>query len=78
MFIVINIHSEYHYISLQVLKGTRSVNVFYCKSCLEGRLEGLELRVARLDDLSVDAAPGEPGELLVRGPMVIQDYYQAL
>lgn len=48
------------------------------KTCLRGVYAGLELRVARLDDLSVNAAPGEPGELLVRGPMVIQDYYQAL
>eukprot|EP00435_Cladocopium_sp_Y103_P014560 s66_g3.t1 len=37
---------------------------------------GVEVRIASLDDLHQTAAPGEAGELLVRGPWVIQEYYQ--
>lgn len=37
---------------------------------------GVEVRIAQLDDLSRDVAPGEAGELLVRGPWVIQEYYE--
>jgi len=37
---------------------------------------GVEVRVANLEDLSQDVRPGETGELLVRGPWVIQDYFE--
>ncbi|WOF21551.1 long-chain-fatty-acid--CoA ligase [Microbacterium betulae] len=38
-------------------------------------LPGTEVRVADPDDPAHDAAPGEPGELLVRGPQVFGGYY---
>ncbi|WP_456285137.1 long-chain-fatty-acid--CoA ligase [Microbacterium sp. JZ101] len=38
-------------------------------------LPGTEVRVADPDDPSRDAAPGAPGELLVRGPQVFGGYY---
>jgi long-chain acyl-CoA synthetase len=38
-------------------------------------LPGLEARVAALDDASVTMPDGEPGELLVRGPLVMLGYY---
>ncbi|MET3861573.1 long-chain acyl-CoA synthetase [Dietzia sp. 2505] len=34
-----------------------------------------DIRVAHKDDPTVDAAPGEPGELLVRGPQVFPGYW---
>eukprot|EP00434_Breviolum_minutum_P016653 symbB.v1.2.014681.t1/scaffold1073.1/size139849/2 len=37
---------------------------------------GVEVRVANLEDLSQDVRPGETGELLVRGPWIIQDYFE--
>jgi long-chain acyl-CoA synthetase len=33
------------------------------------------MRVADLDDPAVDAAPGQPGELLLQGPQVFQGYW---
>jgi long-chain acyl-CoA synthetase len=38
-------------------------------------LPGISLRVADLDDVTRDAAPGTPGELMVRGPIVMMGYY---
>jgi len=38
---------------------------------------GVEVRIASFDDLSKDAPRGHTGELLVRGPWVIQEYFQA-
>lgn len=38
-------------------------------------LPGLEARVAALDDASVTLPDGEPGELMVRGPLVMLGYY---
>lgn len=38
-------------------------------------LPGTEVRVADPDDLSRDVEPGQPGELLVRGPQVFSGYY---
>mmetsp|Transcript_75505 Transcript_75505/g.209793 ORF Transcript_75505/g.209793 Transcript_75505/m.209793 type:complete len:569 (+) Transcript_75505:124-1830(+) len=39
-------------------------------------LPGVEVRIASADDLSADVRPGEPGELLVRGPWIIAEYFQ--
>jgi long-chain acyl-CoA synthetase len=38
-------------------------------------LPGVDVRVASFDDAGVTVAPGEPGELLVRGPIVMLGYY---
>ncbi len=38
-------------------------------------LPGTECRVVDPDDLTADVAPGDRGELLVRGPQVFQGYY---
>jgi long-chain acyl-CoA synthetase len=38
-------------------------------------LPGIELRIGDLDDPAVTAPVGEPGELLVRGPIVMPGYY---
>jgi long-chain acyl-CoA synthetase len=38
-------------------------------------LPGLEARVASLDDASITVPDGEPGELMVRGPLVMLGYY---
>jgi long-chain acyl-CoA synthetase len=38
-------------------------------------LPGVEVRVASFDDVAVTMPPGEPGELMVRGPIVMLGYY---
>lgn len=38
-------------------------------------LPGVGLRVCRLDAPTIEAGPGEPGELQVRGPIVMREYY---
>jgi long-chain acyl-CoA synthetase len=38
-------------------------------------LPGAEARVAALDDTSVTVPDGEPGELMIRGPLVMLGYY---
>jgi long-chain acyl-CoA synthetase len=38
-------------------------------------LPGLEARIGALDDASVSVPDGEPGELMVRGPLVMLGYY---
>jgi long-chain acyl-CoA synthetase len=38
-------------------------------------LPGTELRVAQLDDVATEAPVGTPGELMVRGPIVMQGYF---
>jgi len=38
-------------------------------------LPGLEARIGALDDASVTVPDGEPGELMVRGPLVMLGYY---
>jgi long-chain acyl-CoA synthetase len=38
-------------------------------------LPGLEARIAALDDASLTVPDGEPGELMVRGPLVMLGYY---
>ena len=39
-------------------------------------MPGLEARIANLEDRSLTAAPGSPGELLVRGAMVTKGYWR--
>ncbi|GAA4797011.1 long-chain fatty acid--CoA ligase [Actinomycetospora chlora] len=38
-------------------------------------LPGVQLRIADLDDVTRDAPVGEPGELMVRGPIVMSGYH---
>jgi long-chain acyl-CoA synthetase len=38
-------------------------------------LPGIEVRVASFDDATTTMPPGEPGELMVRGPIVMLGYY---
>ena len=38
-------------------------------------LPGISLRVADLEDVGRDAEPGTPGELMVRGPIVMMGYF---
>jgi long-chain acyl-CoA synthetase len=38
-------------------------------------MPGVELRIARLGDVGRDAEPGEPGELMIRGPIVMLGYF---
>jgi long-chain acyl-CoA synthetase len=38
-------------------------------------LPGIEVRVADLEDVTRDAPPGVPGELMVRGPIVMMGYF---
>lgn len=38
-------------------------------------LPGIEVRVADLQDVTRDAPPGVPGELMVRGPIVMMGYF---
>jgi long-chain acyl-CoA synthetase len=38
-------------------------------------LPGVEVRVASFDDATATMPPGEPGELMVRGPIVMLGYY---
>jgi long-chain acyl-CoA synthetase len=38
-------------------------------------LPGAEARVAALDDATITVADGEPGELMIRGPLVMLGYY---
>jgi long-chain acyl-CoA synthetase len=38
-------------------------------------LPGIDVRVADLADVTRDAPPGTPGELMVRGPIVMMGYY---
>lgn len=48
------------------------------KNCVKAGLPvfGLELRIANPEDLDKDMPAGEPGELLVRGPWIIQEYFK--
>lgn len=39
-------------------------------------LPGIDIRVADLSDYKKDCPPGEPGELMVRGPIVMLGYYE--
>jgi long-chain acyl-CoA synthetase len=38
-------------------------------------LPGVEIRIADLEDTSRDAAASDPGELMIRGPIVMMGYY---
>lgn len=48
------------------------------QNCMKAGLPvfGAEVRIANPDDLDKDMPAGEPGELLVRGPWFIQEYFK--
>lgn len=48
------------------------------QNCLKAGLPvyGIQVRIAEPEALDRDVAPGEAGELLVKGPWVIQGYYE--
>jgi fatty-acyl-CoA synthase len=39
-------------------------------------MPGLEIRIANQEDMSKDQPAGEPGELLIKGPWIIQEYFK--
>jgi long-chain acyl-CoA synthetase len=60
------------------LGGAGTSNCSYMPNVLGSigfALPGLEARIAALDDASVTMPDGEPGELMVRGPLVMLGYY---
>ena len=60
------------------LGGAGTSNCSYMPSALGSigfALPGLEARIAALDDAGVTLPDGEPGELMVRGPLVMLGYY---
>ena len=60
------------------LGGVGTSNCSYMPNVLGSigfALPGLEARVAALDDASLTVPDGEPGELMVRGPLVMLGYY---
>jgi len=60
------------------LGGAGTSNCSYMPNVLGSigfALPGLEARIAALDDASVTLPDGEPGELMVRGPLVMLGYY---
>ena len=60
------------------LGGAGTSNCSYMPNVLGSigfALPGLEARIAALDDASVTVPDGEPGELMVRGPLVMLGYY---
>ncbi|MFE0154431.1 class I adenylate-forming enzyme family protein [Nonomuraea sp. NPDC059007] len=46
-----------------------------CPGSIGVALPGIEIRIGDLDDASRTAPPGTPGELLVRGPLVMLGYF---
>lgn len=46
-----------------------------CPGSVGQSFPGTQIRVASLDDASTDAAAGEPGELMARGPLVMTGYF---
>lgn len=56
---------------------SKSVDVSF-KNCMKAGLPcpGVQVRIANPENLSQEMPAGEPGELLVRGPWVIQEYFQ--
>jgi acyl-CoA synthetase (AMP-forming)/AMP-acid ligase II len=60
------------------LGGAGTANPVYVPSVhgsIGFALPGAEARVASLDDASVTMPDGEPGELMIRGPLVMLGYY---
>merc|ERR1712007_399669 len=55
------------------LRNPEELHVNSCKAGL--LLPGLETRIVHSDDLSTEMPPGEPGELLIRGPTIISEYF---
>jgi len=56
------------------LKNPEELHVNSCKAGL--LLPGLETRIADPDNLNAAMPPGEPGELLIRGPTIISEYFR--
>lgn len=57
------------------LGATHTVHAPTVPGSIGVSLPGIELKVADLKDPSVEASLGEPGELMVRGPIVMIGYY---
>ncbi|MDX2937736.1 class I adenylate-forming enzyme family protein [Streptomyces ipomoeae] len=54
---------------------THALHAPPCPGSAGVSLPGVEVRVADLDDAKSDAAPGRPGELMIRGPIVMLGYH---
>lgn len=60
------------------LGGAGTATCVYCPNVhgsIGVALPGLEARIAAIDDASATVRDGEPGELMVRGPLVMLGYY---
>ncbi|MGQ0845912.1 MAG: class I adenylate-forming enzyme family protein [Sporichthyaceae bacterium] len=60
------------------LSGPATSNTWYmppARGSVGQSFPGTEVRIASLDDVSVDAPEGEPGELMCRGPLVMTGYF---
>ncbi|MFD8000399.1 class I adenylate-forming enzyme family protein [Streptomyces mirabilis] len=60
---------------LSGLGATHLLGAEPCPGSIGVALPGVDVRVGELDDTSRTASPGTPGELLVRGPLVMLGYY---
>ena len=60
---------------LSGLGTTHSLGAEPCPGSIGVALPGVDVRVGDLDDTSRTAPPGTPGELLVRGPLVMLGYH---
>jgi len=56
------------------LRNSEELIANSCKAGLPA--PGLEIRIVHSDNLSAAMPPGEPGELLIRGPTVISEYFR--
>lgn len=57
------------------LGATHTVHAPTVSGSIGVSLPGIELKIVDLTDPTLEAAAGEPGELMVRGPIVMLEYY---